>query len=184
MWAWTIAELNSKRCGVTMPKIRKCSKCGEAKLRPVSRNLQIYNSVIQHVCEGCGGKVEITPPASIGLLITVGLLALGFWYAIMFWGNSHFDIYTVLMFGVAVVAFAFVTLPPIIKLIKNPEILETSAEDDELPINKGAQHFAKRPILWLERLGMIAGLLAPLIFVAIILGVAALIGYINFTYFE
>lgn len=167
-----------------MEKIRKCSKCGEVKLLPVSRELQIYNSVILHKCDGCGEKVEITPPASIGILITCGVLALGFWYAILFWGNSYFDIYTVLMFGIAVAAFAFVTLPPIIKLIKNPEIKDTGVDAKELPIDNGAQHFAKRPILWLERLGMIAGLLSPLIFIAIILGVATLIGYINFTYFK
>lgn len=35
---------------------------------------------------------------------------------------------------------------------------------------------------WLEGFGIIAGLLAPVIFALIVLGIAFLIGYINYTF--
>lgn len=167
-----------------MPKIRKCKQCGEEKLFPVSRSLQIYNSVIQLECEGCGEKVSVTPVASIGILISVGLLALGFWYFILFGHNSYFDIYTVMAFGVAVAAFLFVTIPTILVHVMNPIAKHQNFEEPDIEITHGEKHIAKRPIIWLERLGMIGGFLAPLIFIAVILGIATLIGYVNFTYFK
>lgn len=167
-----------------MPKIRKCMQCGEDRLYPVSRSLQIYNSVIQHECEGCGEKVSVTPAASIGILITVGLLALAFWYFILFGRNSFYDLYTIIAFGVAVAAFLFVTIPPILVHVMNPIAKGINTEEPNIEITSGEKHIAKRPILWLERLGMIAGMLTPLIFIAIFLGIAALIGYVNYTFFE
>lgn len=167
-----------------MFKVRKCSNCGETKLHPVSRTLQIYNSVISYECESCGNKVDITPFASIGILMTVGLLVLGFWYYILFGGNSYYDNYTLVMFGLAVLAFAFVTVPPILLHILNPAVANSTTNQDEVAIEGNKKHIARRPIIWLERLGMIGGLLAPLILIGLVLGVAALIGYINFTFFE
>ncbi|MDG1286298.1 MAG: hypothetical protein P8P30_01900 [Rickettsiales bacterium] len=41
-----------------------------------------------------------------------------------------------------------------------------------------------RLIIGLEKLGFIVGFLAPILLIAAVLGVAALIGYINFTYFS
>lgn len=167
-----------------MPKIRKCMQCGEDELRPVTRSLQIYNSVIRHECRNCGEKVSVTPTASIGILITVGLLALGFWYFILFGRNNFYDLYTVIAFGVAVAAFLFVTIPPILVHVMNPIARTQKLEELNIELTNGEQHIAKRPILWLERLGMVAGLLTPLIFIAVFLGAAALIGYVNYTFFE
>jgi predicted RNA-binding Zn-ribbon protein involved in translation (DUF1610 family) len=44
-------------------EVRKCSECGEATLIPISRDMEIYNSITRYKCETCDTDVEIKPLA-------------------------------------------------------------------------------------------------------------------------
>lgn len=148
---------------------------------PVSRRLQVYNSVIHYECKNCSAGVDITPAASIGVLTMVGILAFSFWGWIIFRRDGVPDILALSLFATAVIAFFVIALSPLIKHFQNPVV--TTAAKTDLPVAAGDRHIAKGPILWVENLGYFAGLLVPVIVVLGVLGAATLIGYVNFTYF-
>lgn len=148
---------------------------------PVSREMQIYNSRVNYTCKTCATKVELVPLASIGTIAMVGLLVLGFWGFILFQGAGYPSGIALGLYGAAIIALVFITGTSLLKHIQNPAIEDNkpsmafdSASDDGLP---------KRAVYWLEKFGLLAGLLAPIVVIAGVLGIAALIGYINFTYF-
>jgi hypothetical protein len=148
--------------------------------------MEVYNSVYCYECETCGAKLEIVPLASIGVIITVGLLVLGFCCYIFFRGDSieliwHTEQLSLAFYCFAVIAWLSVTVVPLSKHLRNP-VVRTAPSTNALPIPND-QHMARRPILWLEKMGLVAGLLAPFLLIATVLGVATLIGYVNYTYF-
>lgn len=163
-------------------QIRKCMDCKEPTLIPVSRELQIYNSVIHYKCSNCGNKIEIKPLASIGILITVGALVLAFWGYISFRRSYSADIISITIFTIAVLALLFVTVIPLLAHIMNPVVKKVDGELSNLEVN--SKHIAEKQIIWLEGFGIIGGLLAPFIIALIILGIAFIIGYVNYTLFE
>ncbi len=164
-----------------MPQIRKCADCGEPSLTPVARELQIYNSVIHYKCDNCGNELELTPLASIGVLMTVGVLVLAFWAYILFSDIAPPGPIALSLFGLAILALGYVTVVPLLAHILNPAITSDAVAD--VDITGADKHAAKRVILWVEGLGLLAGLLAPVLLIAGVLAVSAAIGYINFTYF-
>ncbi len=164
-----------------MPKIRRCAQCQEPKLMPISRKMQIYNSIIHYKCANCAAEVDITPMASIGVATMVGMLAFGFWGWIAFKGSGALDILNLSLYGAVGIAFIFFTLEPFIKHVRNPLLNE--GEEVQISVDPANAHIAKEPILWIENFSYFSGLLAPLIIVLCVLAGAALIGYVNFTYF-
>ena len=157
-------------------------ECKEPTLVPISREMKIYNSVVHYKCETCDSKVEIQPLASIGVLIAVGASALAFWGYISFRRSYSADIVSVSIYGVAVLAFLFVTVVPLLAHVMNPVVKKVDGE--LLTIEDDSEHMAKKQIIWLEGFGILGGLIAPFIFALIVLGIAFLIGYINYSFFE
>ena len=148
---------------------------------PVSRKMQIYNSIVHYKCGNCDAEVDITPAASIGVATMVGILALGFWGWILLRGSGSPDLTTLSLYGAAGLIFFWITLTPLAVNYKNPVL--KGGETIGVPVDPKDAHLAKKPILWIENLGYCSGLIAPLIFIVCVLAGAALIGYINFTYF-
>lgn len=166
-----------------MTQLRKCSKCKQAELRPVSRKMQIYNTVVSYKCDHCDHKVELQPAASIGVNMTVGALALAFWASIIFSGNSGPGAIELSIFIIAILLWLFTIVGPILVHFQNPRVDDAKTPVSDISVDGSNAHMLKRPILWLEKLGFLGGLIAPLIFIGGFLGIAAFIGYINFTYF-
>ncbi|HAT87233.1 hypothetical protein [Cohaesibacter gelatinilyticus] len=164
-----------------MPQLRKCARCGAPSLTPVSRELQIYNSVIHYKCEECGTEIELTPPASIGTVTTAGLFALGFWGFLLFTDPFPPGWIALTLYGLAILALGFVTLRPALDHFRNP-VIDASPTAD-LSVEGPDNHIARKPILLLEGFGFLAGLLAPVLLFAGVLAIASVIGFINFTYF-
>jgi len=144
--------------------------------------MQVYNSVIRYKCDNCSAEVDITPAASIGVLTMVGVLAFSFWGWITFGRGGEVSITSLSLFAAAVIIFSLIAFAPLAKHFRNP-LVKAGARNCP-PLDAGGDHIAKRPILWVERLGYFAGLLVPVVVILGVLGVAALIGYINFTYFS
>ncbi len=166
-----------------MPNTRLCPNCKTPTMMPISRRLQIYNSVICYKCSKCEKDVELIPLASIGVLLVVGLLALGFWGMILFSGPGQPGTISLIIFASASLSLFGTTAAQALKHRRYPVSRNNASPPISLEISSGS-HVAKRAILWVEKLGFVAGMLAPIIFIALILGIAAIIGYINFTYFE
>ena len=165
-----------------MQKIRQCTNCNKPSMMPVSRKMQIYNSVLNYECPECHTKLELVPMASIGIQFMVGLLAIGVWGAILFSGSMMPGTITFAIFGIAVLTLLAMTITNILKHRRNPV-----CADLETPLVQEVEasaHIAKRPILWMEKFGFLAGLIMPILLIAMVLGISAAIGYINFTYFN
>lgn len=164
-----------------MPHIRKCHECGNPTLMPISRQMSVYSTSVRYKCDECDFEIDITPTGSIGVLSTVCILVLGFWWMILFRNTANNDLITIIVYGIAVLAFGFVTIVPALAHLLYPKV--KSKPDVELQTNNADKHIAKGLIIWIEGLGFLAGLLAPLLLIAVVLFIAFLIGYVNFTYF-
>ncbi|MEP2986051.1 MAG: hypothetical protein ABJP08_22615, partial [Roseibium sp.] len=75
--------------------------------------MQIYNSIVHYKCGNCNTEVDITPPASIGVATTVGILALGFWGWILLRGSGSPDFIALLLYGAVGLVFFWMTLAPL-----------------------------------------------------------------------
>ncbi len=160
---------------------RKCAKCGKPEMSPVERKMEIYNSVYIFKCENCRHEVELEPSASIGSKISLGLVL-----AFVVWGIFYFDQYNTatdwVIFAVVVSFLPGLALYQLWKREKYP-VVEGGENVEPLELSP-TQAITKKPVLWLEGLGMLGGLLAPLLFIIAFLGVAAIIGFINFSFFQ
>ncbi|MEW7008146.1 hypothetical protein [Lentilitoribacter sp. EG35] len=163
------------------PEVRICMDCDQPTLIPVSRDIQIYSSSIRYKCETCEAKIEIQPLASIGVLITVGLLVLAFWWYILFARSSDTDIIGTSIYIAAVLALVCITGIPLLAHIMNPVAKNPDRELPDLTVN--SEHIAKKLILYLEKFGLLGGLIAPLILLLLAMGIVFIIGYINYTFF-
>lgn len=148
----------------------------------ISRGMKAYNSVYRYSCQNCGETLELVPPASIGVGISVGSLALIFWGFILFRGSGATGLLPIVLFALAACALAAVWLPQVFKYWLFPTAPNRPVEVD-IRTDKTTSFYA-RLILRLENMGFLFGLVAPIAFIAGVLGVAALIGYVNFTFFE
>ncbi len=166
-----------------MNEIRQCGNCGHPTLIPTQRKMQIYNSVFRYKCGNCDNEVELVPTASTGAFACAGALVLAFWgYILFFHGSSTTGAVAITLYGMAVLLLIVMVGCALIKHIRNP-IVQTADGEREVPlINE--RHIGLRPILWLEKLGFFAGLMAPIVIGALVLGAATAIGYVNFTYFS
>jgi hypothetical protein len=167
----------------TVYEARKCTCSEQAQLLPIERKLERYNSVICYECDSCAKKVEITPLGSIGVLITVATLAIGIiaYLQLSGVGQPDFIDYMIVLF--CIICIAGVTVPQLLKHNRYP--LMPSKDAIGLPLEENSsRHILAKPISFIEGFGFLLGLIAPIIFIACFLGLAALIGYINFTYFQ
>ena len=163
-----------------MPSIRKCGKCSEPTLNPIERKLGIYNSTISYKCTNCGDEIELVPLGSLGVQMCIYLLlALIVWF--IFIGNNA-STNSVIIFVLLMSIMPVTVLFGISKHLKGPKI--ANGENVNIDVGGAKGNIFKKPINWVERKNFVVGLLSPLIFIGLILGIAAIIGYINFTFFQ
>ncbi len=164
-----------------VPEARQCAKCGEPAMMPVERKMEIYNSVYRYKCENCQHEVELVPTGSIGVQISLGL-ALAF----VIWGIFYFDRYNTALdwvwFAVVASVLPAMALFQLWKHRRYPPV-EPGNAALSLEVSETSA-ITKKPVLWVESLGLLAGLLVPILFIAAFLGIAAAIGLVNFTYFR
>lgn len=160
---------------------RQCAECHQPTMLPISRRMQVCSSVIRYKCSNCAAEINITPMASIGVFTMVGILAFSFWSWILFGGSGAPGYLALSLLGGAGIVFFLIILASLAKHFLNPSI--DSGGQGHLPEDTGDEHIARKPILFVERLGYFSGLLIPLAVIIGVLGMATLIGYINFTFF-
>lgn len=151
---------------------------------PESRELEIYNSVISYQCDTCAKEVKITPLGSIGTLLTVGLLAICIiaYMQLSGVGQPTIGDYAIVVFSI--ICLAAITVPPLLKHQRFP-VIPSDIPVDELPIDDdSSKHVFAKIIVAIEGLGFLFGMLAPILFIAGFLGIAALIGYANHLWFQ
>lgn len=163
-----------------MPTPRKCSKCSEPTLMVVSRKMELYNSVYKFECSNCGEKVDIVPQGSIAMQFTVSALFAGFvWFVFMEGGQNGWIDY--IAYSMVVLALPIMSAMQLQTHYDNP-VVDKQAKKVHLTMEKSAS-LTQKPVTFVENLGFLAGLLAPLLVIAVVLGIAAAIGYVNFTFF-
>lgn len=164
-----------------MAKLRKCEKCGAETLVPISKKMAPTHSTTSYECSSCGFKVEITPAASLGMHLTIYAIVAAFLWLIFFAESYSNSLLSIITFWAAMAILPALAVLGLWQSHKNPEVPDSPQIDIQDPINQ--QHALKRPIDWLEGKNTLIGLLAPIILIVAVLGLAAIIGFINFTYF-
>ncbi len=101
---------------------------------------------------------------------------------ILFRGAGNPSGAALIVYGAAFLALAIVWLPPILIHIQCPPVSGEPIVDEKGAHN--STHLFACLITFVEKLGFLGGLLAPVVFIAIILGAATVVGYINFTFFH
>lgn len=160
--------------------VRTCAHCKEPTLQPVSRELSGFNTVVQYQCSNCQSALSLTPAGSIGAVTTVGVLGLIFWAVILLRGDGSPDSLAWTVYGAAVAALLWITAIPAFVSLKNPPV--QSGEQADVAFEPPSD-FVQKIVILVERVGFLAGLLMPIVVVGVVLSFAALIGFINFTYF-
>jgi len=164
-----------------MPTLRKCSQCGEPNMAPFARKMEPYNSVYHYKCSNCQHEVELVPPASSGMQLSIGLMVAAAVWFIFFGDNmpklSSLAIYLVVMGIVPGMA--------LYNLWKQYSygIVDNNMSPAEMEVDD-TKKIPKSPIVWVEKRGLLGGFLVPVVLVIVVLGAAAILGYINYTYFD
>ena len=160
---------------------RICSKCGQPAMMLVERKMEIYNSVYVYRCASCQNEVELVPQGSIGAQFSLGMV-----FAVVIWGIFYFDRYnTVTDWVIFAVVVSVMPGMALFQLWKHRryQAVESPESVASLEVSETAA-ITKKPVMWVEGLGILAGMLAPILFIAAFLGIAAIIGFINFTFFQ
>lgn len=163
--------------------VRKCTCSDEAHLIPILHKLEIYNSVISYQCDTCSKEIKITPMGSTGMLITVGIIAIGILAYLQLSGSGQPGLLNYAIVAFTIICLAAITVPQLLTHQRYPILHAENTHELQIN-NEFSKHILAKPISLIERLGFLFGLLAPVLFIACVLGGAALIGYINFTFFN
>jgi len=172
-----------------MPATRKCAQCGEPTLEPQECKMEIYNSVYAYKCSNCQHEVELEPYGSLGFQITLGLLFVPVvWFLFMddhgdwpSWSNMPTLIETLILLAI-VLFFPMLTFFEMRKHARYPLVdSDGPREHFDLAPSKA---ITKAPVMWIEKFGILGGMLAPILIIIVVLGLAVLLGYINFTFFN
>ncbi len=172
-----------------MPATRKCAQCGEPTLKPIERKMEIYNSVYAYKCSNCQHEVELEPYGSLGFQVTLGFLfAPVVWFLFMddhgdwpSWSNMP----TLIEAGILLIIVLFFPVLTLLEMRKHARyrLVDRNEVREHMEVSP-TPHIGKKPILWIEKLGFFGGLLAPIIIIVVVLGIATIIGFINFVYFD
>lgn len=165
-----------------MTTYRTCQNCGEPTLAPKVKTMSATNSTTRYECNNCAYKVDLIPPGSLGVQLAIYAIVSVFLWFIFFTGPGPNSLFSVVVFGVSMAILPAISVSGLWKNHANPEVPDSPGTD--VHDLKAETHMLKGPIDWIERRNALVGLIAPIVLIAAVLGVAALIGFINFTYFE
>ncbi|MGR3676969.1 MAG: hypothetical protein ACU0AZ_03150 [Paracoccaceae bacterium] len=141
----------------------------------MSRTWERYNSVTIYECDTCGQTLEIVPLSHVGYTLTVGVMALSFIIYLFVVQNqlAGFWIYAIIagLAAVQLVVTASQYLP-----------------HHQYPLTPGAQEQQSDPIdkslrTSIQRMSFLSGAFLPIIFGALFLGTALLLGLFHDLYF-
>ncbi len=164
-----------------MPAIRKCAACGNNSL--VS-SMGIYKAVRPYQCTECGAELRLTPIAMLGmqLSILVAFSLAGLSWIIFFVGESKILVNILVVFFVWLflsVTSIWVIIYKIKKHYQNPIAFDEQGNVLQSE-NKGIKPETNwQGDSWIEGKSLIFGLMSPIIAIVIILGIIALLFYLD-----
>lgn len=169
-------------------KTRKCRACGHKGMIPDNRVFTGMETTLTYICPACDATVEMKSLSQAGLILTVGSILLAIVTFISTEGPLPWDMGDYLLYmGLVILVFympANILYPywrhPVTGE-KNISTANASVEDEEFI--KNFKDPMQRGIIRFERFGFLGGILIPILFIAVILGMATVIGMINFYYF-
>jgi len=167
--------------------IRRCPKCGKGKMVSHHRRIDFLSVKSIFNCPNCNHETSLDPGGAAGVHLAAGLLATVI-LSFILWGSrggyDRSDIIKTLILLTLFTAPAWLTA---LKMRQYPVTglrSKTSEENEVLRPETGSNDPLQRGIVRMNRLSPVTGFFGVLIFVTLFLGVATLIGWINFTYFD
>lgn len=172
----------------TIVKTRPCNACGDKAMMPDSRTFTGMETTIIYKCPACEHTVEIKSLSQAGLMSALGAVILSVITFIMVEDPMAWDVSDTLWY---LFFLALILLVPVSILLPHWAHPVTGEQETTLAnVDFNDEGFiedfkdpVQRSIIKLEKHGFWRGFLTPIIFIVLFLGAAAIIGYINFTYF-
>ena len=169
-------------------KTRRCRTCGDEGMMPDSRVFTGMETTLTYICPACDAAVEMKSLSQAGLILTVGSIILAVVTFISVQGPLPWDMTDYLLYlGLVILVFympANILYPYWCHPVTGEKNISTAragiADSEFIKNNKDP---LQRGIIRFERFGFLGGILIPLLFIVVILGMATVIGMINFYYF-
>lgn len=166
---------------------RRCRECGDGNMAAYSRQVDFLSIKSVYTCPNCKHEVMLNSGGAMGVYLAVALLATGM-LSFIFWGsrdgyNGVVSLKTLAMFTLFASPVWWAAIKtcqyPVtgIRTVTQEEKTDALAESVAVePLQKG--------ITFMDRLSSLKAFVGVLIIVALFLGAAALIGWVNFTFFN
>jgi len=172
----------------TFIKTRLCSECGDKVMMPEDRKFTGMETTITYRCSSCDAVAEIRSLSQAGFMAALGALVLTVVTLIAVQGPGYWDMNDYLLYLLFVCAVfgvpVYFLLPHwLYPVTGEAETTATNVDFEDESFIEGYSDPIQRGIIKLERHGFWRGFFTPIIFIVLFLGTAAIIGYINFTYF-
>ncbi len=166
---------------------RKCRKCGNVQMTCQSRRVDFLSVKSLFVCPNCEAEVTLHSGGAKGVHFAIGMLAAGFLPFIL-WGSRGGYTGIVILKTLGLIAFLtspflWATLIAQLYPITGTRS-KTVQEEAAAQIDSTTDDLLKKGIASMDKLSPFRTFWAVLFFVALFLGVASLIGWINFTFFD
>lgn len=183
-----LEQTESKESPVYTVKTRKCISCDGTEMAPEKREFTGMETTLLYTCPNCDAKVEFKSLSQAGMMACLGLLVLGFITVIATNGPVYWDLVDYLLYIAVVLLFAFVPGSILIPYWAHPVTGEKKITETDLDFKSGsfADGFSdvmQRAIIRFERHGFWRGFLTPIVFIAVVLGIATAIGMVNYYVF-
>ena len=155
---------------------------------PNSRSFTGIETTITYTCPACEATVEIQSLGQAGLKLAVGLiLAVVVTFIALdspgSWAVSDYFLYSAFMLVVLYLP-ASILIPHLTHRVTGERDIPTTGLDFNTgDVDQAIQDPVQQGIIRFEKFSFLGGFLAPLFFIAAVLGAATLIGMINFYYF-
>jgi len=172
----------------TVVKTRKCISCEGTGMMPELRKFTGMETTIVYVCPDCDAKVEFKSLGQAGLTLSVGLMGLAFISAVFLSDKTFGSVTDYLIYTVVVLLVLYVLVCPLLPYWAHPITGEKQITDPDLDFASadfadGFSDVMQRAIIKFERHGFWRGFLTPIIFIAVVLGIATAIGMVNYYLF-
>jgi hypothetical protein len=166
---------------------RSCRLCGDQSMKPKSRDWTGMETTITYECPSCANIIELNALSQAGLMSALGLIVLAIVSGIMMESPGPWDMSDYLIYGGVLLACAYVPLSILYPHWRYPvsnQSKKINSDFRDTSLLRSHSDPVRRRIIKFDRHGFWRGFLTPILFIAIVLMGAALIGMLNFYVFQ
>ncbi len=153
-------------------------------MMPEQRKFTGMETTLLYVCPACDAKVEFQSLSQAGVRLSVGLMGLVLRTGVFITDVASWGFINYLIYGGVLLVLAYVLASPLLPYWAHPvtgaqQITESDLSFDSAGFANNFSDVMQRSIIKFERHGFWRGFVTPLVFIVVVLGVAAAIGMVG-----